>query len=105
MGAVALSEKVAGLYNEFADNFRSNNHEAVRRVYRELLAAGRPRAEIVNEAMRLGTAAQATFGIDFLVAEDHATPAKKQKGSVPDQTVDRIHQLQAIINVNPDESR
>jgi hypothetical protein len=49
------STEVSHLYQEFAAFFRANDDEAVRRIYRELLLVGRPRAEIVREAERLAS--------------------------------------------------
>jgi hypothetical protein len=49
------STEVAHLYKECAASFRANDDEAVRRIYRELLLLGRPRAEIVEEAERLAS--------------------------------------------------
>jgi hypothetical protein len=55
------STEVADLYEEFSERFRAHDDEAVRRIYRELLGLGRPRAEIVNAAVRLASQG-ASFG-------------------------------------------
>jgi len=46
------SEEVGRLYQQLSESFRSNNDEAVRLIYRELLRLGRPRMEILAEAAR-----------------------------------------------------
>jgi hypothetical protein len=99
MSTVALSEEVAHLYREFAVGVRANNHEAVRRIYRELLDSGRPRAEIIDEAMRLAPAAQATLGTIFPGGEYSATPTE-QDGGVSDKIFDRVNRSQAIIDAD-----
>lgn len=55
------STEVAYLYQEFSERLRSHDDEAVRRIYRELLGLGRPRAEIVDAAVRLASQG-ASFG-------------------------------------------
>jgi len=57
------STEVSRLYEKFSDSFRADDDEAVRRIYRQLLRLGRPRAEIVEEAVRL---ASSSGGLDNL---------------------------------------
>src|SRR5689334_22364301 len=55
------STEVTHLYQEFSERFRAQDDEAVRRIYRELLSLGCPRAEIINAAVRLASHG-ASFG-------------------------------------------
>ena len=55
------STEVAHLYQEFSERVRAHDDEAVRRIYRELLGLGRPRAEIVDTAVRVASQG-ASFG-------------------------------------------
>lgn len=50
------SEEVARLYDQLADSFRSDDSEAAKLIYRELLRLGRPRSEILGEAARAAVA-------------------------------------------------
>jgi hypothetical protein len=50
------SEDIARLYTELATSFGSDDSEAVRLIYRELLRRGRPRAEILAEVARAAAA-------------------------------------------------
>ena len=52
----ANSEEVARLYIELANFLGSNDCEAVRPIYRELLRLGRPRMEILAEVARVAAA-------------------------------------------------
>src|SRR5690349_12819409 len=52
----ANSEQVAHLYTRLVTSFGSNDSEAVRLVYRELLRLGRSRAEILAEVARFAAA-------------------------------------------------
>src|SRR2546423_2185561 len=58
MNSLANSTEVARLYKDFSDSFTANDDDAVRRIYRELLHVGCPRAEIVDEALRLASKRQ-----------------------------------------------
>lgn len=49
------STDIGHLYQEFSASFQADDEEAMRRVYRELLCLGRPRAEIVGQAVRLAS--------------------------------------------------
>jgi hypothetical protein len=55
MTAPEDSTELAHLYEEFSERFRAHDDEAVRRIYRELLRLGRPRAEIVDAAVRFAS--------------------------------------------------
>jgi hypothetical protein len=59
MNSPLNSPEVARLYKEFSDSVTANDDDAVRRIYRELLRLGCPRAEIFDEALRLAGRNQA----------------------------------------------
>ena len=61
MDPLLNSKEIARLYREFSDSFVGNDDEAIRGIYRELLRLGRPRAEIVKEAVRLAASTQGGF--------------------------------------------
>jgi hypothetical protein len=49
------STEAALLYRQFSEAFTAEDDDAVRRIYRKLLNLGCPRAEIVEEAVRLAS--------------------------------------------------
>jgi hypothetical protein len=49
------STEAALLYRQFSEAFTAEDDDAVRRIYRKLLNLGRPRAEIVEEAVLLAS--------------------------------------------------
>src|SRR5215471_3785102 len=71
MSAPQDSTEVTQLYQEFSDSLRVNNDEEIRRIYRELLRLGRPRAEIVDEVARLAGSGGGSGG---LVIEQRTPP-------------------------------
>jgi len=81
------STEVTHLYQEFAAFFRANDDEAVRRIYRELLLLGRPRAEIVEEAERL---ASSRGGLDNLAMGQGTARARAAEAPA---SIDRIAQV------------
>src|SRR4051812_7564610 len=52
------SEEIARLRRELAESVRVADDEAVRRAYQDLLRAGHPRKQIMEEVMSLATASQ-----------------------------------------------
>src|SRR5260221_4046768 len=52
--SVAMVGNIEQLYDELSDHIRLKDDEGVRRVYRDLLHAGRSRSEVVGEVIRLG---------------------------------------------------
>src|SRR5262249_1879578 len=71
MRAPEDSTEVTQLYQEFSDSLRVNSDEEIRRIYRELLRLGRPRAEIVDEVARLAGSGGGSGG---LVTEQPTPP-------------------------------
>src|SRR4051812_27952726 len=54
------NEDVELLRSELADYVRRDDHEGVRRIYRELVAAGQTRHEVMDEVIHLATAQSVT---------------------------------------------
>src|SRR5438067_7555257 len=52
------SEEIERLRNELVDSIRLGNDAGVRRAYQDLLRAGQPRKEIMDEVIHLATARQ-----------------------------------------------
>ena len=52
------SEHIERLRNELVDSLRLGNDDGVRRAYQDLLRAGQPRKEIMDEVIHLATASQ-----------------------------------------------
>jgi len=75
MDAPENPSEIAGLYRKFSASFRANDDEAVRRIYRELLRIGRPRAEILDEAARLSMDRSGKLAMEKLTATPKATEA------------------------------
>ena len=90
MNAPANSTEVARLYEEFSRSFSANDDEAVRHVYRELLRLGLPRAEIVDEAVRLAGTHQGGSPQPLLKEPIARAEAVERFG------MDRIAQSQAV---------
>src|SRR5438477_9320492 len=55
---MANSEAIERLRNELVDSIRLGNDAGVRRAYQDLLRAGQPRKEIMDEVIHLATARQ-----------------------------------------------
>jgi hypothetical protein len=51
-------KEVAALYSEFRDCLAANNQDQVKRVYRELVRAGRPLSEILGQAANIADTVQ-----------------------------------------------
>jgi hypothetical protein len=88
------SSDVERLYAQFSDCFGVKDDEAVRRIYRELLRMGRPRAEILEHAVRLASDSGdfAKFGPDERLSK------RKEV-----ETVDRIAEAEIIRDAPADD--
>src|SRR5215472_18477359 len=90
MESATNSQEIGTLYKGFSDAFHAGDDEAVRRIYRELLRLGRPRAEIVDTAVRLSAAT----GVG-LATQDRGDLVTKQKSVTPFRDVDLIFRSQS----------
>ena len=78
------SDQAAELYDELAKRIHAKDDDGVRRVFRELLAVGRSRQEIVGEAIRLVEAKPNSNGYtEFTAGKSHS--AQPQRRSKSDQ--------------------
>jgi len=91
MNSPANSTEVARLYKDFSDSVIANNDDAVRRIYRELLRLGCPRAEIVDEALRLAGRSQAGCA-----APELTEPINKSNSIERVFAIDRLSKLPAV---------
>src|SRR5438045_4035926 len=85
--------EVARSYREFLDSFQANDDKAVRQSYRELLRLGRPRAEILDEAVRL-------FGTNNAGLDTFGDRLAKSNPVEPLGSADRIARLRTSTKIS-----
>lgn len=84
ISTVQISENWKELYDELAERIRAKDDTGVRQVFRELLEAGRPRQEILDEVARLihGPSKGRSFTNDM----EELRWVKPQRSSEPSQS-------------------
>ena len=101
------SEQIERLRNELLDSIRLGNDDGVRRAYQDLLRAGQPRKEIMDEVIHLATARQpaAPSSTEEPSAVELSAVAEKRRPRISDHENHFMEQVAAHLPLLLGEAR